>query len=531
MYTLEDLASAFSGESFDEQQLELLRIVANQHVDPNGIKNYISEKALTKNAFQKRMGNIYLKFGLNKGGRGKLDELEKLIREKLEAKTKKRKILITYFSDEEADLSIKLSKILSPSPDNDFLIIRHAISTGQKWKEEVENSLPGIEFGIACFLYKNLEDPLANSAIGFLDAHLKSFRFIYFGGIYAPTHLSLFKGLKGQEIDDFIDLKSTFNGNINFDEKNWIEHQYKEFRWRDEVLKFLADSADNPVTNSRKSSEPRIIESKTSLEDVLQLLDDETFQYEHKIIKEIVKKSLPHLFSWLPEISGTLIQEMKELKVEIGNELLLQGFPIKLSNLEKPDPDKIVDKLFSVVGCIEADDFPIKVCVLRVIQEGDSLKQKGFCANEKISSLRRDTGDRKPGIGFVQIAMTTKKPVVVRYIDEQLLGSFVNHQWIYENKLLSFSSFPVIRGDEAVGTLSMYGDREYAVFDDPKHFYFVNALVCLIAKIIVKLNKMKAIKTLLLLNREQPELFISPDRFPEQTEDQEQLKKRVFLYR
>lgn len=542
LYTLEDLKTAFSNAFLDDAQLELLLLVANGS-DTEDIKKKLS---ISTNAVLKRMGNIYPKLGIE-GRRGNMNRIKKLMSERLAFKHEKGKTLITYYSDAEKDLAIGLSQILSANPDSDFIFTENPISSGKKWKNELEANLVKVDSSIACFLHQNLTKPMANSALGFLSAHFGSCYFTYFGGVRPPAFLDWLTGINGIDIADLIHLrdsliKDSLIKDSSNNSKKWIKFQFDDMNWQDKIRKCLVENnntKENELKNikSDDTAGNELERNELVLESMLQLLEESTLRYEQEVIRGIVEKCLPQDFSWLATISDQLMLDVMRVKEEVERELIQQAFyrsNIRAGGIQRSELEQTVQKITDIVGRIK--DFPIKACVLRVMQEGKSLKQRGLCYEPGITAITRDTADREAGKGLVHSVIPSQRPLIVQDIDDQLIHSFLNKKWIDENNLGSFITFPVMNSSKMTGenkvegTFSLYGDRYYAIFNHPKHFYFVECLVTLLAQLISKIDKIKAMRTLLALNRERPQFYISSNNFPDELQEVEVIKKRFFVY-
>lgn len=526
MYSIEALHTALSDEALDEEHLELLLMIANGC----SAQEIAEQKEITPNAFRKRMGPIYIRLGIE-GGRGKLDKLRTFLETKLNPEIIKNKTLVTYFSDFEKDLVVTLIKKFLSGEEDKFLFVNNPINLGKPWKEEVEEKIKHASSGIALFLPISLEMPLANSAVGFLSGILNSFKFVNLGG-QVPEDLLFFEWLNGSTSKDLLSLRKTLLSESNLDPEQWINYCISTEGWSEKIIEKISVSREEHY----RSVKAKFIESEEFVKQISSLLDDETYQYEHKIVEGMIHVSAPQLHSWLPKISASLVKEMRDLKEEyLVEELAHQNYPIvevESPSLEirKNHIDSITKNLKSP---IQQEEFPICVCVLRVIQDDSSFKQKSAASTEDISFSNRDTQDRRPGEGFVQIVAAGRKPVSVRSIDQNLLISFKNRDWIQENRLHSFISFPIFTDTEVNGILSFYGYRDYAIYDNPEHLYFIDCLVYLISRLLIKLNKMKALKTLLSLNKEQfgdlnllSHLPDAPDRKIKRAE----LMQRFFSY-
>lgn len=504
MHTIEDISAIFDTNLYDADQLEIMRLVASNY----SLKEIAEEKNISSNALQKRMEKIYAKIGMTGAEKGKFKELGDRLEKKLESRNDKKRLLITYFCEEEKTISKILGEIIVSNVEASLVVISTPIEEGKIWKDEVDSVIEEADIGIACFFSTNLEHSLANSSIGFLSSKLKNFNFVYFGGSSIPHELDHFDSINAVDTDKLATVRSLLTENSVSEEKRWIEFQmsHPELNWRKRVREeFKSFEHKKSQISSRN-----LVESTPHLTDILKLLDNDVYQYEHNVINELVRKFCPSSLSWLCNITVNLINEIEGIKDEVESELMSQGFSTASANTKmKIEAD--IKKISEILSEDENfSNFPIKVCVLRVMQDNKSLVQKGYRSSSEVIERKRNSKPRPFGMGLVHIAVATKAPIIVKNIDEERLKSFVNSEWIQANNLGSFMTFPILSEDEVRGTLTMYGEHEYDITKHKQHLLFVCALIELISNILIKLDKIKTMKYLLFLNREQYKILKSP---------------------
>ena len=527
--TAEDIKAHYGNKTFNDGQIKVMLLTDEGDYTQEEIANQLSskEKKFSSYAIQRIFKKIYEILKIEGSSKGKKEKLKAMLRSipRSSGYTAQknsyaaRKLVILYFSEEERNLSKSLGEIIvSSCSEIKDILIDTPIESGNEWMSHISVFNTEKDIAVACFLRDNLFLPLANSTIGFLSSKFKNFRFVYFGGSKKPEYLDSFEGIDGANPDEIAKVRNFATKAPLSDDNDWIRLKLDKLEWQSKVLAALK----NHDKFKQTYLDNKIIKNDTSVSDIIKLLDDKTYEHEHKVIQIIVKEICPKSMQWLSKISKELIQDIKRTKQRVEKELLRQGFDVTPVNYWKLDPRNSAEKIISQFkGDNPLDNFPIRVCVLRVLkEENQSLEQKGYTADEDISYKARNTGDRHLGLGFIHMVRITGRCVSVEAMETQING-FVNKDWIIDNKLQSFMSFPVILEDKVKGTLSMYGGQEYAISEHPNHFFFVDCLVALISNLIVKLDRMKAIETLLSVNKEQFEQLESPNlpNFPGENED------------
>lgn len=149
---------------------------------------------------------------------------------------------------------------------------------------------------------------------------------------------------------------------------------------------------------------------------------------------------------------------------------------------------------------VETSYTAFKACILRVLnprnQHLEIAAKSG--TDETIKWSKRVDLPKKIGEGLSGKVFENQIPIF-REINKNNIEEFKNHEWVKENKFLSFGCFPLITKDKSVGTLSVFSVYNFNFFDSTKDFFDI--ITSNLASFAYRINTEKFVNELKALNQ------------------------------
>lgn len=479
-YSIQDIEPFVEDEKLTKSELELLPYVV-ENLSPSEIKNRLKDININvENAtIRKRLGNIYSKFQISGGGPGKLPKLRDILVARIEAKKAQGTILISWSGSTGQKRAKHLCEILKHSKI-EIAVLNADMNLGLQWHKEVETYLDSVDICFICLSENCYEKPLVNSAMGFLYGRIKQIKLLSFESkTLSQSSLSYFPTIdgfsEGALAKFYCDL---VNGDLD-DAQELIEIRFRRYKWKEK---------------KQSSSEEEHSKKVDSKKHLLQIIGDKCYYDEEEIIHKVIDKSVDNRGQnrhWLQSISYANFSKISEYEAVI-DEKLTQYFQNKINILE--GLETIVD-LYK-----KLEDFPVIACILRLKDERNYLVEHGSAASDSKILEGRNREARPPGKGYIQIVFAEKEPVIVPDISKKI-DKFTNKEWINNNKIKSFASFPLINGDEVIGTFTIYGERIYDIEERKDHLFFLKSITFLLTNLIIRLKKIESFKNMLEIDK------------------------------
>jgi GAF domain-containing protein len=197
-------------------------------------------------------------------------------------------------------------------------------------------------------------------------------------------------------------------------------------------------------------------------------------------------------YSWFSEISSLIAIAMSSF--HRGEQDKLEN---DLSKLLVEDSPK--EKVYQeVVKRLTSENTGFKACVLRIKNEKEELEVVEVYAHanndkerEKILNRRIKTVIKPES----QESFHTIKPEKFLINESNITKFSENQKWVQENKFKSFGCFPLIAGDDFVGTISLYAAYDYIFY--PSYVNFLERITTLLASFIVRVKRGEQIENVI----------------------------------
>lgn len=476
-YSVQDIEPFVKNEKLTSLELELLPYVI-ENLSPTEIRNHFHNININveNSTIRKRLGNIYSKFQIFGGGPGKLQKLRDILVARLESKKAQGMIFIPWSGSAGKKRAESLREILKHSKIN-IVIPSKDMDLGLQWYKEVKSYLDSADVCLICLSEDCYEKQLVNSAIGFLYGKIKQFKLLSFESKkISQSSLSHFPSIDGKCENELAKIYyNLVNGDID-DAQELIEIRLKRYNWKEKIeLKESEEEHNKKINNSKN---------------ILQIIGNEYYDKEKKFIDEIIENSIckyDEKEHWLKSIIRDDSERISEIE-----ESLIQYFQNRINIL------KGLDSVLDLYKNIQ--DFPIVVCVLRLRDENNYLVEYKSAASDSEIFKKRNTEPRPPGKGYVQIVFAEKEHITVPDISKKI-NKFSNKEWIRDNKIKSFASFPLMNGDEVMGTFTIYGDRIYDIDEHKDHLFFIRSITFILSNLILRIKKIEVFKNILEIDK------------------------------
>lgn len=485
-YSIKDIEAFVKDEKLTKSELELLPYVI-ENLNPSEITKRLKDLNINVGnaTVRKRLGNIYLKFKIPGDGPGKLPKLRDIITSRIQAKKAQGKILISWSGSIGKTRAKSLCSIMKHSKI-EIVVLNSDMNLGLQWHKEVEGYLDNIDICFVCLSENCYEEPMVNSAMGLLYGKIKQFKLLSFESKkLSQSSLSYFPVVDAyneQVLAKF--YCELINGDLD-DAQELIEIRFKRYKWREEI-----NSSFDEFIETEEEHDKQVIAKKN----LLQIIGDKFYYDEEKKIHEIIDKSIGEYGQdkhWLQSISYANFAKISEYE-KVVEDKLIEYFQEKIN---------IIKGFETIIDSYQfLEDFPIIACVLRLKDENDYLVEHGSAAYNNNILEKRNREPRPPGKGYVQIVFAEKEPVIVPDISKKI-DKFTNKEWINSNKIKSFASFPLMNGDEVMGTFTIYGNRIYDIEQYKDHLFFLKSITFLLTNLIIRLKKIEAFKNMLEIDK------------------------------
>ncbi len=420
-------------EGVTDNELEVLVLALNGK-SPAEIKTILGRQS--ENAVQKTLSRIYTKFRIPGAGPGKMPKLQKILSDRLQAKQRKRRVLIAWAGSNGKYKSEKIRDVIFKHPQIEAFILDMDGSLSSGWLQETEQLLSSIDFGVLCLPKECLENLWVNFLMFFV--RLQNFKILRFSKkttCEIPIHFSPIDGTDKENLAYL--LHEIIGGDIE-DAKEWMNFNLSRSNLLDELIEEEGNS----------QSQDKISKTGTILNTVETRLKDNNYYQTNEIFRQLIINDI------------TDIEQRIESFVDNGliYKMPLELYPRYLTNLQHKL--KVRVKAVAIVDGVES---------FWASDEGDEVAKTANPESERLFVFSNEK-DFENSLDFLlrhashYKVFVTKKDIYIPYAEEFSLRD-ISKMWNIKSLDSNLATLPtkeyaIIEASDGKNQLLVWYDQD-----------------------------------------------------------------------